>query len=75
MKMLKMRERAKEAPSLRIPTGRPASDATDDEQVDLSDGIRMLNDFFRQGTGIPYPGAFFCGLDIKIGRASCRERV
>ncbi|MBI4607038.1 MAG: VCBS repeat-containing protein [Planctomycetes bacterium] len=40
-----------------------AADSNDDGRADISDGIHTLNDFFREGTGIPAPGPFECGPD------------
>ena len=48
-----------------------ANDANDDGQVDITDGIHILNDFFIEGTAIPAPGPFECGIDPTADRVSC----
>ncbi|MBI4606314.1 MAG: VCBS repeat-containing protein [Planctomycetes bacterium] len=50
-----------------------AADTTDDGRVDISDGIAILLDFFRPGTGIPDPGPFYCGEDPSPDALACRR--
>jgi hypothetical protein len=57
------------------PSCMDAADSNNDERVDISDGIHILEDFFRYESGIPYPGPRFCGPDPwQVGDAlDCAE--
>lgn len=48
-----------------------AADAYDDGEVNMTDGILILHDFFRQGTGISEPGPFTCGGDPTPDQLGC----
>ncbi|MEM7233349.1 MAG: hypothetical protein AAF517_14320, partial [Planctomycetota bacterium] len=48
-----------------------AMDANDDGRADLSDGVLVLQDFFRVGTAIADPGPFRCGIDPSRDELSC----
>jgi len=48
-----------------------AADTDDSGELDISDPIHLLDDFFRAGTSIPAPGPFACGADPTPERLDC----
>jgi len=48
-----------------------AADAEDNGFLNITDVLVILNDFFRDGTGIPDPGPFSCGTDPTPDQLDC----
>ena len=47
------------------------ADTNDTGALDLTEGIVILNDFFRPGTGSSAPGPFACGPDPTPDQLGC----
>ena len=45
------------------PPCQDSADTDDSGTIDLTDGLLILLDFFRDDTGIASPGPFKCGVD------------
>ncbi|MGH9361606.1 MAG: hypothetical protein ACRD2T_06785, partial [Thermoanaerobaculia bacterium] len=58
-----------------LPRCLSAADANDDGLVDISDAVFLLADLFGagEGTGIPAPGPFACGPDLRADGLTCES--